>query len=406
MSDNSQAGKQTKKKTQWGLILGASFLMATSAIGPGFLTQTAVFTDTYKASFGCIILLVILVDIVAQLNIWRIIGVSGLRGQDIANKVLPGLGVFLAALVCLGGLAFNIGNIAGAGLGLNVMFGMNAKLGAGISACIAIAIFSSKRMGVAMDTVAKVLGVLMMVLVAVVAVKTQPPVGEMIVRTFSPTKFSFLPFITLVGGTVGGYITFAGGHRLIDAKITGEENLGQITKSSVSGIAIASVMRILLFAAVLGVVVNIGKPLGSANPAAEAFRLGAGNVGYRLFGVVLWSAALTSVIGSAYTSISFLKTLAPIFDKHFSKFIIGLICLSTLIFLFVGQPVKLLVLAGSLNGLILPIALGIMLIASSRVDIIGTYKHAKWLKYAGYFVVIIALIAGYQSMSGIVQFFK
>ena len=89
-------------------------------------------------------------------------------------------------------------------------------------------------------------------------------------------------------------------------------------------------MRILLFAAVLGVVVNIGKPLGTVNPAAEAFRLGAGNLGYMFFGVVLWSAALTSVVGSAYTSVSFLKTLAPVFEKHTSKFIIGFIAISTL----------------------------------------------------------------------------
>ena len=30
-------------------VLGAAFLMATSAIGPGFLTQTATFTNTLLA---------------------------------------------------------------------------------------------------------------------------------------------------------------------------------------------------------------------------------------------------------------------------------------------------------------------------------------------------------------------
>ena len=34
-----------------------------------------------------------------------------MRGQDIANKVLPGLGYFIAFMVALGGLAFNIGNV-------------------------------------------------------------------------------------------------------------------------------------------------------------------------------------------------------------------------------------------------------------------------------------------------------
>ncbi|MBZ9687140.1 divalent metal cation transporter [Clostridium estertheticum] len=395
-----------KKKSNWGVLIGAAFLMATSAIGPGFMTQTAVFTEKYKANLGFIILLTIIVNVVAQLNIWRVIGVSGLRGQDIANKTMPGLGVFLAILICLGGLAFNIGNIAGAGLGINVMFGINSKIGAMISAVIAVIIFTSKEAGKAMDNFTKVLGVLMIIVIGFVAFKTHPPVGQMIARTFVPTKFDFLPFVTLVGGTVGGYITFAGGHRLIDANIIGEENLGEITKSSVIGILIASLMRILLFAAVLGVVVNIGKPLGSENPAAEAFRLGAGNLGYKFFGVVLWSAAITSVVGSAYTSVSFLKTLAPVFEKHTSKFIIGFIAISTIIFLTVGKPVKLLVLAGSLNGLILPIALGIILIASTKKNIVGEYKHSKWLMYTGYIVVVLAIIAGYQSMSGIAALWR
>ena len=406
---NNNSSKQhtsVKKKSNGGVLIGAAFLMATSAIGPGFLTQTAVFTETFKANLGFIILLTVIVDFVAQLNIWRVIGVSGLRAQDIANKTLPGLGIFLAVLICIGGFAFNIGNIAGAALGLNVLFGLNIKIGAIISAVIAVIIFTSKEAGKVMDTFTKVLGVLMLILIAFVAFKTQPPVGEMVIRTFVPTNFDFLPFITLVGGTVGGYITFAGGHRLIDAGITGQKHLGEITKSSILAITIASLMRILLFAAVLGVVVNIAKPLGTINPAAEAFRLGAGNFGYMLFGVVLFAAALTSVVGSAYTSVSFLKTLAPVFEKHTSKFIIGFIAISTLIFLTIGKPVKLLVLAGSLNGLILPIALGIILIASTKIDIVGDYKHSKWLMYLGYIVVILAIIGGYQSMGGIVALFK
>lgn len=57
-------------------LIGAAFLMATSAIGPGFLTQTASFTSTLLASFGFVILISIILDIGAQLNIWRVIGVA------------------------------------------------------------------------------------------------------------------------------------------------------------------------------------------------------------------------------------------------------------------------------------------------------------------------------------------
>jgi hypothetical protein len=106
----------TKSGTK-GALLGAMFLMATSAIGPGFITQTTVFTAQLGAAFAFAIIVSILVDIAVQLNVWRVIGVSGQRAQDLANQVIPGFGYLLAALVVFGGLVFNIGNIGGTGLG-------------------------------------------------------------------------------------------------------------------------------------------------------------------------------------------------------------------------------------------------------------------------------------------------
>src|SRR5712691_8951085 len=103
-------------------LLGAAFLMATSAIGPGFLTQTVVFTERLGASFGFAILVSVLFDLGAQLNIWRIIIAARMPAQPLADGVLPGLGKTLAVLVAIGGFAFNIGNVAGAGLGLNALF--------------------------------------------------------------------------------------------------------------------------------------------------------------------------------------------------------------------------------------------------------------------------------------------
>ena len=56
---------------------------------------------------------------------------------------------------------------------------------------------------------------------------------------------------------------------------------------------------------------------------------------------------------------------------------------------FIGQPATLLVLAGSLNGLILPITLGSMLLASRRKDIVGEYNHPTWLIVLGIITVIL-----------------
>ncbi|NLY45412.1 MAG: divalent metal cation transporter [Tissierella sp.] len=378
--------------------------MATSAIGPGFLTQTATFTADLGATFGFVILVSVIISIVAQLNVWSIIGVSGMRGQDVANKVLPGLGYFVAALVALGGLAFNIGNVGGAALGLNVMFGLDLKIGAAISAILAIGIFISKEAGKAMDTLTKILGAAMILMVGYVAISTAPPVGEAIHRTFIPEQIPFLAIITLVGGTVGGYITFSGGHRLLDAGISGEDNLGQIKQSALMGMGVASIMRVLLFLAVLGVV-SKGMVLDPANPPASAFKLAAGNIGYKFFGAVIWAAALSSIVGAAYTSVSFLTTLAEVVNKHENKWIMGFIAVSALMFITIGQPVTLLVVAGSLNGLILPITLGTMLLAARNKNIIGDYEHPTWLLILGIIVVFVTLFLGIRSLSGLKALF-
>ncbi|MDO8223745.1 NRAMP family divalent metal transporter [Bacillus cabrialesii] len=386
-----------KKAGSWSLLMGAAFLMATSAIGPGFLTQTATFTNTLAASFGFVILISIILDIFAQTNVWRIIAVSGKRGQEIANMVLPGLGYFIAILVVLGGLAFNIGNIGGAGLGLQVLFGIKPETGALISAVIAILIFVIKEAGKAMDRFTQIAGFAMIILTLYVAITSAPPVGHAVANTFAPEHISIFAIVTLVGGTVGGYITFAGGHRLLDAGIKGKESIPQVTKSSVVGILITSVMRIALFLAVLGVV-SKGLHIDESNPAASVFKLAAGNVGYKIFGLIMWSAAITSVIGAAYTSVSFFKTFSPKIEKNSRGIIIGFIVVSTLAFVTIGQPAKILVLVGSLNGLILPIALGTLLVAAYKKNIVGDYKHPLWLTGTGALVVIVMAVMGIYTL--------
>lgn len=371
--------------------------MATSAIGPGFITQTTVFTQQMLTSFGFVILISILLDIGVQLNTWRIISVTGLRAQDLGNRLLPGAGYILAALVVLGGLAFNIGNVAGAGLGINVLSGLDVKIGAVISAIIGLGIFWFKEAGLAMDWFSKILGFIMIGLTLYVAISSGPPVSEAIHYSFFPETFNTTAIVTLVGGTVGGYISFAGAHRLLDAGIQGQSHLAEVNRGSIMGILITSVMRVLLFLAVLGVVVA-GGILDKSNPAASVFQIAAGDLGYKIFGVVLWSAAITSVVGSAYTSVSFLRTLHPFLEKNHRLVTTFFILFSTLIFIFIGQPIKVLITVGAINGIILPFGLALILLAALKVRLVGDYKHPLWMSVAGWIVVAVMSWMGVKTI--------
>ena len=399
--------KQKSKNTS--VLLGAAFIMATSAIGPGFLVQTAKFTNSYKANFGFVVLISVLLSMVVQLNVWRVLCVSEMRGQDIANKLLPGLGYFVAFLVALGGLVFNIGNVGGSALGFNTLLGIPKMAGYFISGGVAITIFLLKNAAKAMDTLTKVLGGCMIIVIFIVNLIVKPPIGLAVKDTFLPSESisNLIPAIlTLLGGTVGGYITFSGAHRLIDAKITKEENLDEINRSSIMGIGIATLVRVLLFLAILGVVVK-GVSLAAENPAADAFRKGAGEIGYRFFGLVLLSAAITSIVGAAYTSVSFLKTFNKNIEKHEKWVIIGFIIVSTIIMAIAGNPATLLILAGSLNGLILPVTLGICLVASQNKSIMGeNYRHPKVLLILGIIVVLITAYLGVVSLGSLAKLFS
>ncbi len=411
-------------KPSRSVLFGAAFLMATSAIGPGFLTQTSTFTAQHGAALALVIVLVILMDITAQMNIWSVVSVSGMRAQDVANKLLPGLGVVIAILVAIGGLAFNVGNVGGVALGFNAMFGLNQKVGAVIAGCLGIIIFVNKNAKTIMDKVATVLAAVILLTVLVVAVKSQPPMGEVVKGLGSFDKLldtdtgMFTALTTILGGSCGGYIAFSGAHRLLDAGISGPENVGHVRRSVVQGCGTSGLVRILLFLAVLGtctvgttwvaenaqIITDAAK---GGNPAAEAFRLAAGDLGYRLFGLCLFSAGVSSVVGAAFTSVSFLKTLHPVIAKYERQCVIGFIAFSTLMMVIVGNAAQLLIVAGAFNGLILPITLGVMLIASRSKRIVGeNYNHPMWMIIPGVVVVAIALYSGVQSVPNILNLFK
>lgn len=370
----------SKKHRHWG----AAFLMATSAIGPGFLTQTTVFTVELGAAFAFVILLSVLLDLGAQLNIWQAVSASGRRAPELANALAPGLGHGLTVLIAVGGLAFNIGNIAGTGLGLEALTGLPVGWGAALSAGAAVGLFVLRDSGRALDWFARVLGLGMIALTAWVALSSHPPLAPVLKQAVWPDRLDYHAVVTLVGGTVGGYITFAGAHRLLDAGVRSAPEAG---RGALRGILVATLMRLLLFLAAWGVVAS-GAPVDTANPPASVFRLAAGELGYRFFGLVMWAAAITSVAGATFTSLSFVTGSWPALKSREKMLAAVFIILSLGVFLTVGKPVKTLVFVGTLNGFILPVGLAVVLLAARR-GLTGAYKPVPWLEAAGWAVVAV-----------------
>ncbi|REJ08510.1 divalent metal cation transporter [Microbacterium bovistercoris] len=401
----------TKKRVGRSAVIGAIFLMATSAIGPGFITQTATFTATLGASFAFAILVSVIIDIAVQLNVWRMITSSGKRAGELANSAIPFSGHVIAVLVIIGGLAFNIGNIAGGGLGLNALLGIDPKLGGLVTAAIAITIFLIKKAGKVMDVVLVILGVGMIVMTVIVAFISQPPVGDALRQTFLPDTINFATITTIVGGTVGGYITYSGAHRYLDSGNTGPEHAGPVMRAASNGIFVTGIMRYVLFLAILGVVasgVTLDLTTQAANPAGQAFGAVLGDAGMRIFGAIFWAAAISSVIGAAYTSATFLSTFHKRFLGGWSLqwATVVFIVVSLIVYLSIGTaPAAILVFVGGFNGLILPIGLTVfMYIGWFRADLLGVKRYPRWLLIAGTLVTALTWYMGAVSIGPIFAF--
>lgn len=392
----------TNDRPARGVLSGAAFLMAVSAIGPGFLTQTTQFTARLGAALAFAILLSTLIDIGAQLNTWRVVCVSGRRGHQVAGAVVPGLGPLVTAAILGGSFVFNLGNLSGCALGLEALAGLPRWLGTILSALLAVGLFLLPRMLAAMDGFSKVLGAGMILIMLYVVAVTAPPLTEAVRQAVLPDVVDLPAVVTLVGGTVGGYIMFSGAHRLLDGGVIGPEQVGRITWASVQGILITAVMRILLFLAVLGVV-SRGATVGAERPVFDAFRAGAGEVGFVLSGLVFWAAAITSVVGCSYTAVSF---VAPAGSGRTAAWLTaGFVGLSLVVALGLDltgwQPTPLLVGAGTVNGVLLPIVLGAVLVAAYRRDLMGGYRHPWWAAALGVLAWLATLVLAYRTVAGL-----
>ncbi|WP_315814432.1 hypothetical protein [Paraflavitalea speifideaquila] len=109
-------------------------------------------------------------------------------------------------------------------------------------------------------------------------------------------------------------------------------------------------------------------------------------------------AAISSVVGAAYTSVSFFKTFHPVFARYERLCISIFIILSTLIFVAIGKPKQLLIAAGVVNGLILPVGLGLILLAAMNKQLMKGYRHPLWMQLAGWAVVAVMGVMGVKAI--------
>jgi NRAMP (natural resistance-associated macrophage protein)-like metal ion transporter len=372
-------------------------LLMLSVIGPGIITANvdndAGGISTYSvagAHYGYAFLwmmpLVALALIIVQEMSARL-GV--MTGKGLADLIRESLGVRLTAII-LGILVFvNLANtvseFAGVAASMEI-FGVNKYLSVPVAAVLVWLLITRGNY----EKIEKIFLVASTIYITYIisGVLTHPDQGE-IARAFVTPQFQWNAgyitlFVTIIGTTIAPWMQFYQQSSIVDKGIK-PEHFSYERIDVVIGSIFAVVVAIFIMIACAGTLYKQGIHISAAEDAARALAPLAGRYASTLFALGLLNASVFAAailpLSTAYTvceafgwenSLSRSIKEAPIFIIIFTS----LIVLGSLIVLLPIQSlINAMIFSQTLNGLLLPVILIVMLILINDKRIMG--KHAN-----------------------------
>ncbi|MEP0133988.1 MAG: Nramp family divalent metal transporter [Eudoraea sp.] len=385
---------------------GPGVLVAAAFIGPGTITACTI----AGVGFGYALLWAMLLSIIATIILQEMsarVGVITQKGlaEVIRDQLtIPWLrylvmGIILSAIV-IGNTAYEAGNISGATLGLQVLFGSNyVPLYPWIIGFIA---FMLLYLG-SYKTLEKVfisLVLMMSVSFVLTALFTKPDIKEMLMGLFIPSipNDSLFNIIALVGTTVVPYNLFLHAS-LIREKWNSSDDLKSVRRDTFLSIGLGGLVSIAII--ISAAAIN-STEVKDALDLAKGLEPLYGKSAKYLMGIGLFAAGITSAItaplAAAYVANSCFAWNALVTDARFRivwmvVLFIGVISLS-----FGIRPIVIIQFAQVANGLLLPI-IGIILIwIVNKPSVLGTFKNSFWQNVPAIIIIILVIVLGAKSI--------
>jgi len=385
---------------------GPGVLVAAAFIGPGTITACTI----AGVGFGYALLWAMLLSIIATIILQEMsarVGVITQKGlaEVIRDQLtIPWLrylvmGIILSAIV-IGNTAYEAGNISGATLGLQVLFGSNyVPLYPWIIGFIA---FMLLYLG-SYKTLEKVfisLVLMMSVSFVLTALFTKPDIKEMLMGLFIPSipNDSLFNIIALVGTTVVPYNLFLHAS-LIREKWNSSDDLKSVRRDTFLSIGLGGLVSIAII--ISAAAIN-STEVKDALDLAKGLEPLYGKSAKYLMGIGLFAAGITSAItaplAAAYVANSCFAWNAKVTDARFRivwmvVLFIGVISLS-----FGIRPIVIIQFAQVANGLLLPI-IGIILIwIVNKPSVLGTFKNSFWQNVPAIIIIILVIVLGAKSI--------
>lgn len=389
--------------------LGPGVIVTAAFIGPGTVTTATL----AGARYGATLLWCLLFATVATIILQEMTARLGLAtGSGLARALRetagpPLLGLVLATLavsaVVIGAVAYEAGNLTGAGLGLEGLLGASPRVWALIGATVAAALLWSGKYRLVERVLMGCVALMGLVFLAT-GLMVAPRVPALLEGLFVPRLppgAGALTALGLIGTTIVPYNLFLHA-AAVKERWNGPEDLPAARLDLLLAIGLGGLVSgaiVVTAAAALG-----GQPVESAAGMARQLEplLGpwasyAFTLGFAAAGL---SSAITAPLAAAYATLDVLGRGRDV-RSAVARFVIGLAMIVAAIVTLLGtRPVPLILLAQVLNGLVLPIVAIALLVAMNDRRRLGTHVNGWVANLAGGLVVLLAIVLGVRGIVG------
>lgn len=386
--------------------LGPGVLVAAAFIGPGTVTACTLAGVDFGfnllwAMLLSIIATFILQEMSARLGIVTQKGLADVIKQELHNPIIRNSVIALIfSAIIIGNASYEAGNIGGATLGMEALFGTNYSslypFVLGGLAFVLLYLGSYK----ALEKVFIVLVLIMSLSFVMTAILTKPNMWELLKGLLVPSvpKNGILTIIALVGTTVVPYNLFLHA-ALVSEKWKSKDDLNLAKRDTMVSIILGGLVSISIIISAAAInSLEVNNVMGMAKALEPLY----GSAALYFLGIGMFAAGITSSItaplAAAYVANSCFGWNVGLKDFKFRMIWMVILFLGVFFLSFGIKPIEIIKFAQITNGLLLPIIAVFLLWVVNRVGVMGKYKNTWSQNVFGLLIILLSVVLGAKSI--------
>jgi manganese transport protein len=388
--------------------MGPGFVVAAALVGPGTVTTASVTGANYGyalmwALVFSVVAIMVLLEMSARLGIATRAGLGeAMRSTVASGPAKAVVAVLIISAIGVGNGAYEAGNITGAAIGLEALFGWSVQVWAVVVGIIAFALLATGAYRF-IERILVALVAVMSLVFFLTAIVVGPSIPDMIAGVFAPDipEGALLTTLALVGTTVVPYSVFLMAGSMQD-KWSDDVPKGQALKSArldvFASMSLTGLMTVAIVSTAAAAFFVRAQEIGSAAEMADQLEplLGAG--AKYMFALGIFAAGVTSAItaplAAAYAVSGVLGWPRDLAATRFRAIWALILVIGLLFAVLGGSPVEAIVFAQAANGILLPVIAFFLLYVMNRRSLLGEYSNGIFGNIVGGAIVLVVTVLG------------